>query len=162
MGLVSHMAGALASFGLIAVVSAQTTVQRCESKDGRVTYSNTQCPAGTSPVRKVNTEPPVSTDDRKAAQDRAKKEGSEAKQIDKERAQDDERDKRKSEERLKADLKADAKAQERCERARRDLERAKNTRAELTDRSASTAERIEKAERDITRRESEVAKDCPR
>jgi hypothetical protein len=34
-------------------------VHRCEGKDGKVTYSNTQCPEGTKPVRKVNTDPPV-------------------------------------------------------------------------------------------------------
>jgi hypothetical protein len=39
------------------------TVQRCESADGKVTYSNTQCPAGTSATRKVNTSPPVAVDD---------------------------------------------------------------------------------------------------
>ena len=35
-------------------------VSRCEAKDGTVTYSNRECPSGTTPVRKVNTAPPVS------------------------------------------------------------------------------------------------------
>src|SRR4029434_1093505 len=35
------------------------TVQRCESPDRKVTYSNTTCPEGTTSTRKVNTSSPV-------------------------------------------------------------------------------------------------------
>ena len=58
--------------------SAQT-VQRCESRDGKVTYSNTKCPEGTSAVRSVNTSPPVAVDEQKAAKERAKRDAAEAK-----------------------------------------------------------------------------------
>ena len=68
------------------------------------------------PVRKVNTEPPISVDDRKAAQERARTEGAAAKQVDKERTQQEARDRKQADERAKAD----AKAKERCENARRE------------------------------------------
>src|SRR5512137_2299178 len=149
----------LAALTLLPIVAAAQTgvVQRCESKDGRVTYSNTACPEGTKPVRKVNTDPPVSVDAKKAAEERAKKDGAALKQIDKERTQQEARDRKQAEERAKAD----AKAKERCERAKRDLERAKATRADLN-ASASTVEKMQKADREIGRREEEVAKDCAR
>lgn len=136
---------------------AQSGVQRCESKDGHVTYSNTQCPPGSAPVRNVNTDPPVSVEERKAAQERAKKETAAARQVDKERAQSEAREKRAADERAKAA----AKANERCERARRDLQRAKTTRAELSERAA-TVDKMQKADGEISRREAEVARDCPR
>jgi hypothetical protein len=139
-------------------VHAQSgVVQRCESKDGRVTYSNTECPPGTTPVRKVNTEPPVSVDERKAAQERAKKDNAAAKQLDKERAQQEARDRKLADERARAE----AKAKERCEQARRDLERGRNARAEMNARAATPA-KLEKADQEIGRREAEVARECSR
>lgn len=149
---------AVAVLALAAAASAQpNSVQRCEGKDGRVTYSNTQCPEGTVPVRKVNTDPPVSVEAKKAAQELAKKDSAAAKQVEKEQAQQEARDRKQAEERAKLD----AKAKEKCERAKRDLERAKATRAELSGRAA-TVERMQKADREIGRYEAEVAKDCPR
>lgn len=148
---------AAATLSLCPVVWAQSGVQRCESKDGHVTYSNTQCPPGSAPVRNVNTDPPVSVEERKAAQERAKKETTAVKQIDKERAQNEAREKRLADERAKSD----AKARERCERASRDLQRAKTTRAELSERAA-TVDKMQKADREISRREAELAKECPR
>ena len=145
----------LAGLALIPAVLAAQSIQRCESKDGRVTYSNTACPDGTVPVRKVNTEPPISVDDRKAAQERIRKENAAAKQVDKEQAQQEARDRKQAEERAKAD----AKAKERCDQARRELERSVASRADLNSRP-STAEKIEKAESEIKRRESDVKRDC--
>lgn len=140
------------------VASAQSgNVQRCEGKDGRVTYSNTQCPDGTVPVRKVNTDPPVSVEARQAAQELAKKDTAAAKQLGKDQAQQDARDRKQADERAKAD----AKAREKCERAKRDLERARTTRAELGSRAA-TAEKLQKADLAIGRHEADVAKDCAR
>lgn len=147
----------LASLALIPAVAAAQAIQRCESKDGRVTYSNTTCPEGTVPVRKVNTEPPISVDDRKAAQERARAEGAVARKVEKEQAQQEARDRKEADERAKAD----ARARERCETAQRNLERSMAARAELNARP-STADRIEKAESDVKRRESEVARDCSR
>ena len=147
----------LAGLTLIPTALAAQSIQRCESKDGRVTYSNTACPDGTVPVRKVNTEPPISVDDRKAAQQRTRKEGAAAKQAEKERAEQEARDRKQADERAKAD----AKARDRCEAARRNLERAAAARAELNTRP-STADKIEKAESEVKRRESDVAQECGR
>jgi hypothetical protein len=132
-------------------------VQRCESKDGRVTYSNTDCPAGTVPVRKVNTEPPLSVEDRKAAQERARKDSAAAKQIDKEQAQQEARDRKQADERAKADTKA----KERCDAARREVERATAARAEFNAK-ATSADRLEKADLEIKRREADAARECGR
>jgi hypothetical protein len=138
--------------------SAQAaSVQRCEGKDGRVTYSNTQCPEGTVPVRKVNTDPSISVEARQAAQDQAKKDATAAKQLDKDRAQQEARDRKQADERAKAD----AKAREKCERARRDLEQARATRAELGSRAAKV-EQMQKADLAIGRHEADVAKECAR
>jgi hypothetical protein len=145
----------LAGLALIPFALAAQSIQRCESKDGRVTYSNTACPEGTAPVRKVNTEPPISVDDKKAAQERTRKESAAAKQVDKEQAQQEARERKQADERAKAE----AKAKERCDNARRELDRARASRAELNARP-SAAEKIEKAESEIKRRESEVARDC--
>jgi hypothetical protein len=139
----------------IGAASAQQ-VQRCESKDGKVTYSNTQCPQGTTPVRKVNTDPPVKVDDQKAAKDRAKKDAAEVKQIEKERAQQDAKDQREADDRRKTE----AKSQEKCDRARKELDNATTARAELYAR-ATTVEKTQKADREISRREADVARDCP-
>ena len=67
---------------------AAQQVQRCESPDGKVTYSNTKCPDGTTPVRSVNTSPPVAVDEQKAAKERARRDAAEVKAIDKARAKD--------------------------------------------------------------------------
>ncbi|MGB2817807.1 MAG: DUF4124 domain-containing protein [Burkholderiaceae bacterium] len=143
---------------LAGAASAQSaSVQRCEGKDGRVTYSNTQCPEGTLPVRKVNTDPPISVEAKKAAQELAKKDAAAARQIEKDQAQQEARDRKQADERARAD----AKAREKCERAKRDLERARATRAELGARAA-TVEKLQKADLAISRHEADVGKDCAR
>jgi len=96
----------LAGLALIPTAVAAQAIQRCESKDGRVTYSNTTCPDGTVPVRKVNTEPPISVEDRKAAQERARADGAAARKVDKEQAQQEARDRKQADDRAKADAKA--------------------------------------------------------
>ena len=57
--------------------------------------------------------------------------------------------------------KTEAKAKERCDNARRALERSTASRAELNSR-ASTAERIQKADLEVGRREADVARECGR
>jgi hypothetical protein len=147
-----------------ATASAQQ-VQRCEGKDGKVTYSNTQCPEGTAPVRRVNTDPPLRVEDQQAAKDRARKDAAEVKQIEKERAQQEAIEQRAAIEQKKNEAKEqkqkDAKAQQTCDRARRDLDKARSMRAALY-AQATTVERMQKADREISRREADVARDCPR
>ena len=142
--------------GLAMSVGAADTVQRCEGKDGRVTYSNTQCPEGTTPVRKVNTDPPISVDDQKAAKERARRDTEQVKEIDKQRKDEETKAEREASDRKKAE----AKNVQKCDKAKRDLDAARSARAELASQ-ASTIEKIQKSDADIKRRESDVARDCP-
>ena len=138
-------------------LAQQIQVSRCEAKDGTVTYSNRECPAGTSPVRKVNTAPPVSVPAEKAAKERAKKDVAEVKQIEKEQKQQAAEEKRAAEKRNKADLKI----ADRCERARRDLARAIQARNAL-DTKAATIEQMQKASQEVSKLDAELPKACPK
>ena len=147
----------LAASVLINDASAQQMqVQRCEAKDGTVTYSNRECPAGTKPVRKVDTSPPVRVSDQQAAKDRAKKDVAEVKQLEKEQKKQAAEEKRTAEK----GEKAEAKVVDRCERARRDLARAIETRNKV-DTRAATIEQMQKASQEVSKREAELPKACP-
>lgn len=140
-----------------ALVAAQG-VQRCESGDGKVTYSNTRCPEGTTAARAVNTAPPISVDEQKAARERAKRDAADVKAAEKARAQEEAKAQRAAADQKKAD----AKKNERCELAQRDLERARATRTALTDQRAATVAQMQKADGEISRREAEAARACAR
>lgn len=150
---------------LAAATASAQQVHRCEGKDGKVTYSNTQCPEGTAPVRRVNTDPPLRIEDQQAAKDRARKDAAEVKQSEKERAQQEANEQRAANEQKKNEAKeqkkSEAKVQQTCDRARRELDKARSKRAELY-AQATTVERMQKADREISRREADVARDCPR
>lgn len=152
--------GSSIAFGLaltmMAIPVAAQTVQRCESRDGKVTYSNTTCPDGTSAVRAVNTSPPVAVDEKKAARDRARKDTAEAKAIDQAREKED----AKAERAAADERKAQEKNRQRCDQARRDLDRARTTRAGLMEKRAASIGEMQKADSEISRREAEVAKSC--
>ncbi len=130
-------------------------VQRCESADGKVTYSNTQCPEGTSAVRKVNTSPPVAVDEQKLAKERAKRDAAEVKAADKAREQAQAKAERDAAEAKKVQ----AKQRERCDRAQRELERARSSHASLEQRP-TTVEQTQKADKELGRREEEAVKAC--
>ena len=147
----------LTSMFVTAVSAQQIQVSRCEGKDGTVTYSIRECPAGTSPVRKINTQPAVSVPDAKAAKDRAKKDAAEVKQTEKERQQQAADEKRAAEKRVKAEVQV----ADRCERARRELARAIQARNAL-DTKAATVEQMQKASQEVSRRDSELPKACPK
>lgn len=132
------------------------TVQRCESPDRKVTYSNTTCPEGTTSTRKVNTSPPVAVDEQKAAKERARRDAAEVKDIEKTRQVEQQKAERTAAE----NKKAQAKSREKCDRAKHDLERATNTRAALQ-LQAATVEQMQKADREISKREAEAGKACP-
>ena len=134
----------------------QMQVQRCEAKDGTVTYSNRECPAGTKPVRAVNTSPPISVPDQKAAKDRAKKDVAEVKKLEKDRKKEADEEKRAAEKRQKAE----EKIADRCERARRDLARAIEMRNKV-DTRAATIEQMQKASQEVSKREDALPKACP-
>ena len=149
------------SLGLAVLLGAdasaqQIQVSRCEGKDGVVTYSNRECPAGTS-VRKINTQPAVSVPDAKAAKDRAKKDAAEVKQTEKEQQQQAAAEKRAAEQREKAEVKV----ADRCERARRDLARAIQARNSL-DTKAATVEQMQKASQEVAKRDAELPNHCPK
>ena len=63
--------------------AAGAQIQRCEGPDGKVTYSNESCPPGTRAVKSVDTRPPVTEADAKAAKTRAQRDAVEAKAIEK-------------------------------------------------------------------------------
>ena len=140
----------------IDTTSRAQSVQRCESTDGKVTYSNTQCPDGTKPVRSVNTTPPVAVDEQKAAKEHAKREADQAKAADKTRDKEAADAQRAAAEQKKAQ----AKERERCDKARKELTQAMDTRAALH-RKAATIQQMQKAEDEIAKREKDVAKSCP-
>jgi Tfp pilus assembly protein FimV len=50
---------ACAALLAIGVTTDALAIVRCEAANGRVTYSNTDCPPGTKEVRKVDESPPV-------------------------------------------------------------------------------------------------------
>lgn len=151
----------LAAMFATGALAQQIQVSRCESKDGVVTYSNRECPAGSSPVRKVNTAPSVSVPEEKAAKDRAKKDAAEVKQIDKEKKQQAAEEKRAVDKRQKAENKSDVRVADRCERARRDLARAVQARNAL-DTKAATVEQMQKASQEVSKRDAELPTACPK
>lgn len=146
-------AAALIAAGAMA---QQMQVSRCEAKDGTVTYSNRECPPGTTPVRKVNTSPPVTVPEDKAAKDRAKKDAAAVKKLEKDQKQQEAEDKRAADKRAKDELKI----ADRCERARRDLARAIQARNAL-DTKAAKIEEMQKATQEVSKREAELPKVCP-
>lgn len=146
------------AFGALAgnVGAQQTQVQRCEARDGTVTYSNRECPAGSTAVRKVNTSPAVSVPEQQAAKERAKKDAAEVKQIDKDRKKQAEEEKRAADKRNRNEMKI----ADRCERARRDLARAIELR-NAVDTRAATVDQMRKASQEVSRREAELPQACP-
>jgi hypothetical protein len=150
---------ALCPAGLLAaivLVSHAQEIQRCESADGKVTYSNSKCPDGTAPVRSVNTSPPVAVDDQKAAAERAKHDTDQLKAMEKTR------DKEAADARRTAaeQNKAQAKDRGRCDKASKGLAEATDARAALHRKSA-TIQQMQKADDEIAKRERDVAKACP-
>ncbi len=140
----------------IVLVAHAQDIQRCESADGKVTYSNSKCPDGTAPVRNVNTSPPVAVDDQKAAKERAKRDSAQVREIDKAREKEAADAKRAAAEQKKAQTKE----LERCAKARKDLTQAMDARASLR-RKAATIQQIQKADDEIAKREKVVANACP-
>ncbi len=139
-------------------------VQRCEAPDGKVTYSNTRCPDGTSAVRQVNTAPPVAVDEAKAAKDRARDDAARARELDKAKQDEEARERKAVEQKQAVDAKSDAaaraKERDRCDKARRELAKARDLRADLTAKGAASIGDMQKADREVTRREAAV-KGCP-
>lgn len=130
-------------------------IQRCEDGRGGATYTNSPCPAGTKAARPVDTAPPVTDADRKAAEARARQDSQSVKSMERERTAEETRAKTQADKARKAEAGNAA----RCDKARRDLERSRTTRAELSSR-ASTVEQMQRADREVGRREEDLARAC--
>lgn len=146
------------ALGLALVHGAATAqaIQRCEDSAGRPTYTNGNCPSGTRAARPVDTAPPVSDADRKAAQAQARQEAERVKALDKEATTEQQHRRAASDKTQRAE--ADRAA--RCERSRRELARAQATRADLGTRAVKV-EAMQKADRAIAQAEEKVGRDCP-
>jgi hypothetical protein len=62
-------------------------IQRCEDASGKITYSNTECPSGTSPVKALKAAPAPSPEAQQAARDKAARDAQEAQQLGQQRQQ---------------------------------------------------------------------------
>lgn len=69
-----------AAFIVPATVAAQQ-IQRCEGAGGRVTYSNSECPEGTKPVKAVQAPPAPPPEVQRAARDQAARDAQAAQQL---------------------------------------------------------------------------------
>jgi len=163
MRMKRHAIAAALLAALTIAVSAQG-VQRCESPDGKVTYSNTRCPDGTSAVRQVNTSPPVTVEDASAAKERARTDAARVRDLEKAQQDGEAKARKAAEQKQQADAKSEAaakaKERDRCERARRELAQARDARADLMEKRAASIEQMQKADRDVARREAAL-KGCP-
>jgi len=93
-GRLAYLAAAaalLAADALSAGVATAQQVQRCESPEGRVTYSNSTCPDGTQAVRKIEQDPGPSAADQKAARERAQQHSRELDKLERQRQKDEEK-----------------------------------------------------------------------
>lgn len=62
-------------------------IQRCEDARGKITYSNTECPAGTSPVKALQAAPTPTPEAQQAARDKAARDAQAAQQMGEQRQQ---------------------------------------------------------------------------
>jgi hypothetical protein len=62
-------------------------IQRCEDARGKITYSNTECPQGTSPVKALQAAPAPTPEAQQAARDKAAREAQAAQQLGQQRQQ---------------------------------------------------------------------------
>jgi hypothetical protein len=75
------ISGGLSLLGALACSPAHAALTRCEDGAGKVTYVQGECPTGLKAVREVNTSPAASTDEQRAAQQRAVAEARSANQL---------------------------------------------------------------------------------
>jgi hypothetical protein len=69
-----------AAFIVPATLAAQQ-IQRCEGAGGRVTYSNSECPEGTKPIKAVQSAPAPTPEVQRAARDQAARDAQAAAQL---------------------------------------------------------------------------------
>lgn len=141
------MAALVAAASLCAPAALAQKVERCEAPDGKVTYSNTDCPAGTQPVRKIEPDPGPTPADQKAARERAQQRSRELDKLERQRQKEEDKAAR---ERAAAEAKQ-AKHDTEC----RKLEaRVKTARAEF---ETATLQRRQQADRKLRLAEEQAA-----
>jgi len=62
-------------------------IQRCEDARGKITYSNTECPQGTSPVKALQAAPAPTPEAQQAAREKVAREAQAAQQLGQQRQQ---------------------------------------------------------------------------
>ena len=134
--------------GFLGAGHAQS-IQRCEGPDGRVTYSNGNCPSGTRAVREVDTSPAVSPGDQKAARERAQREAKSLNELERARTAEE-----KAQQRLLDKARA---KDEQCNklRLRAELARDELDGEKLSDRRPPLQRKYERAQK-------EYAASCPK
>ncbi len=122
--------------------SAQT-VQRCESPEGKVTYSNTTCPPGTEAVRSIERDPGPTAEEQKAARERAQQRSRELDKLERQRQKEEEKAARTRAAAEAKQAKRDAecnKLDQRVRAARAELDAATLARRQALDRKVRIAE----------------------
>ena len=131
--------GALCALLACGAASAQT-VQRCETPEGKVTYSNTTCPAGSEAVRTIESDPGPTAAEQKAARERAQQHSRELDKLERQRQKEE-------------DKEARARAAAEAKQARRDAEckkldaRAKAAREEFETATLSKRQALDRKRR---------------
>jgi len=62
-------------------------IQRCEGPGGKITYSNTECPPGTSPVKALQAAPAPTPEAQQAARENSARDAQAAQQLGQQRQQ---------------------------------------------------------------------------
>lgn len=127
-----------------AVSAGAQSVQRCETPEGKVTYSNAaDCPAGTTPVKKIERDPGPTPEDQKAAKLRAQQHSRELDKLERQKQKEEDKAAR---ERAAVEAKL-ARREAECRKydarvraARADLETATLAQRQALDRKLRTAE----------------------
>ena len=140
-------AGAMASLAAACSFCASAViaqpVQRCESPEGKVTYSNSTCPDGTQAVRKIEPDPSPTAADQKAALERAQQHSRELDKLERQRqkAEDKAARERAAAEAKQSKKDADCrKLEARVRAAREEFESATLQRRQQADRKLRQAE----------------------
>jgi hypothetical protein len=128
---------------LCAGAASAQTVQRCESPEGKVTYSNTTCPPGTEAVRTIERDPGPTPAEQKAARERAQQHSRELDKLERQRQKEEEkaaRDRAAAETRQAKREAECRKLDARVRAARQELEAATLARRQALDRKLRIAE----------------------
>jgi hypothetical protein len=129
----------------LALRPAAAGIVRCESADGRVTYSNKECPADTRTVRSVDLAPPVVVHDKGRAQPKPPATPAGAPRASREPTADDPE--------LRAQL---AKQRAECDARLKEIERLRQ------DRDGAGGEARPAAQKALRRAEDDYRALCPR